>query len=252
MRYRFAAAWRFLTIFPFSWWQGADEGAALRASVPYFPVVGLVLGLGIALVMTIVGMAVPPVVAAALGVIALAAVSGGLHMDGLADSADALLSPGHSREKALDVMKDSRLGAHGAMGLVLVLLLKFACLASLPIHVVPHALLAAAVLGRAGMIFPMALLPYAREKGLGGIFQLGSTSRSIAIACVWAAVFALVSAGFSGIYTFALWLVVTLAWVRFLRKRLNGATGDSYGAACELCETAALLGTAVAFTEIWL
>ncbi len=245
MRFKFAAAWRFLTILPFPWWRGQDEGADLRASIAYFPAIGLAAGIAIGLFGALLACVFPPSVTAALGLALLAAVSGGLHLDGFADSADGLFSPGRSRERALEVMRDSRVGAHGAMGLVFLLLVKYACLASLPPVAMPCALLAAPIAGRAAMLFPMVLLPYARESGLGKIFDTGGATRVIAIAVIWATGAMLPSLGTAILYGLPIWLAVTLLWTRFLRQRLGGATGDTYGAACELGETALLLAVAI-------
>lgn len=243
---RFAAAWRFLTVFPA--WPGPDgnEGEHLRRSAPLFPVVGLILGLFGGGLTILLGRILPGPVTAALAVAYLALVSGGLHLDGLADSADGLLSPGRDRDKALAVMRDSRIGSHGAFALVMILLVKYAALSTLPPYAMAFAIAVAPIAGRAAMLFPMTLLPYARESGLGGLFKLERSRFILAGACVWVAgvmaVFWGVVAALPGI---AVWLGVVVGWVLFLRKRLGGGTGDTYGAVCELAEaTVCVMATA--------
>ena len=241
---RFAAAWRFLTVFPFPGRYG--EGGALGRSLAMFPVVGAVLG-GLAwLVATALGLVLPPLPLAMLVVAAMALFSFGLHMDGLADCADALLSLGRSRERALEVMRDSRIGAHGALALCLVLLLKVACLASMPVAKMALAALAAPVAGRAAMFFPMLLLPYLRDEGLGKIFARTHAAPLLAygVAAVAALSWAALGVSSGGVAVGA-WAFVVALWVYFLRRRLGGATGDCYGAACELGEAAFVLGAAV-------
>lgn len=243
---RLAAAWRFLTVIPCPWWADDNEAEALRGSVLYFPAVGLVLGLLSCAVVAALTPLFPAGVTAALVVVLLAGWSGGLHLDGLADSADALLSPGHSREKALAVMKDSRIGSHGAVALIMVLLVKYACLASFEAWELPWVVLAVPVAGRAAMLFPMAYLPYAREKGLGSLFTIPGQVKTAGAACVWTAVLLLAALGVSrALAGFLLWLAMAFLWVWFLRKRLGGATGDTYGAACEFGEMMACFAAAL-------
>src|SRR5208283_4809952 len=119
---RFLAAMRFLTVIPFPGNWGADE-SSLAGSTVFFPVVGLLIGLGAAAVAACAARWLPAGPAAGLVIVALLAVSGGLHMDGLSDSADGLLSA-RPRERALEIMRDSHVGAMGVIAIVCVLLLK--------------------------------------------------------------------------------------------------------------------------------
>ncbi len=245
---RFAAAFRFLTVIPVPWGGGADEAESLRRSPALFPAVGAVLGIAAGLIGLLACALLPEPAAAALGLIALAAFSGGLHLDGLADSADALWSSGRDRERALAIMKDSRIGAHGAIALCLALLLKYACLSALPGDRLPAALFLIPVAGRAALLFPMALLPYLRASGLGALFAVGDKKTLLVQASLWTFGGMVVLWGiFPALAGAALWLAANLAWVLFLWKRLGGATGDSYGAACELGETTACLAAAMFF-----
>lgn len=238
---RFIAAWTFLTIFPAPWRSADDGGDSLRASAVMFPLVGLALGLAAWLAACALTGLFPVGAAAAIGVALLAWFSGCLHLDGLADSADGLLGR-RDPDKVLAVMKDSRVGAHGAAVLVLLLLAKYACLASLAPHDMPFALLVAPLAGRTAMLFPMAMLPYAREQGLGTLFAISRPARLLVGASVLVFVCLAAIRGFwEGAAGFGLWLVVALAWTAYLKRRIGGATGDCYGAACELGETAALL-----------
>ena len=232
---RLIAAIRFLTILPVPGALGTGEGD-LAGSVPFFPVVGLLLGAaagGAAWGLAVA--AVPPMLAAAALVVLLLTFSGALHMDGLSDSADGMLSS-RPRERILEIMKDSHVGAMGVIAIVCVVLVKFAALASLP----PARLWPAAVLmplaGRCAIVVNMALLPYARPEGLGKIF---CRRRAIAPA-VWAA---LVLAGASwglfswpGLVIAAVCLGASAILAAYFFRKIGGATGDTFGAVCELVE----------------
>ncbi|MDR1611196.1 MAG: adenosylcobinamide-GDP ribazoletransferase [Planctomycetota bacterium] len=245
MMRRFLAAWRFLTIFPVPD-AGASpgDGEALSRSLPYFPVVGLVLGLISWAVAGGLGAVLPPMAAAAVLTAVLAVYSGGLHLDGLADSADGLFGT-HDRERALAIMRDSRIGAFGALALILALLVKFACLASMGADM-RLAVLLAPIGGRSAMLVVMALLPYARSVGLGSIFLASSKSLSLVSACFWLVACLLAFQGAAdGLIVLAVWALATGACALFLKIRLGGATGDGYGATCEIAETAILTALAV-------
>lgn len=248
---RFAAAWRFLTAFPFFLPADEDEGECLRRSVAMFPLVGLVLGVFAAAIAVAVGYILPPMVAGALVVSALALFSLGLHLDGLADCADALLTPGRDREKALAIMKDSRIGAHGAMALVLLLLVKFSCIASLSAGAMPYVALLVPVAGRASIVFLMQLLPYVRREGLGTLFAREGKWLTMGWTVAVLAGAALLAIGVTGmVAVLVCFAVVVLGCIYFFNRRLGGATGDVYGAACELGETAAAVGGSIWFSSM--
>ncbi|MCD7896641.1 MAG: adenosylcobinamide-GDP ribazoletransferase [Planctomycetaceae bacterium] len=241
----FGAAWRFITIFPFFTRAGDDEVDLLRRCGWTFPFIGLILGLVTGAAVWLLAAVLPVPVVAALAVTVLAMYSAGFHLDGLSDCGDALLSPGRDKEKCLAIMKDSRIGAHGAMALVLLLLTKYACLAATPDR---YGLAAMAFLmplaGRAGMLWVMGLLPYARSEGLGNIIVVTMGHIALGIVALAAAAFLTVGP-VRAVAVMAVWLAVSLAWTLYLKRRLGGATGDCYGAACELAETAAGIGLLV-------
>ncbi len=239
----FAAALRFLTILPLPGRFGTSE-AELANAAPFFPLVGLLLGCIAAPAAQLFFHFLPPLPTAVLLTFLLLAFSGGLHLDGLADTADGFFSA-RSPERMLEIMKDSSIGAMGAIALILLLLLKTACLASLP----PDKLLAAAFLmpaaGRAAILLLMAMLPYAREEGLGRLFAVYFNSgagwaASLAgfFLLTWAAAAA---AGPSGLAVVLAVLLLTFCFVLLCRSKIGGVTGDTLGAACELAEAAAAL-----------
>jgi adenosylcobinamide-GDP ribazoletransferase len=231
---RLFAAIRFLTILPVPGTCGtATED--LAGSVPYFPVVGFVLGAVAAAVAWAIAPYAPPMVAAAILVILLLTFSGCLHMDGLSDTADGFLSS-RTRERTLEIMKDSHVGSMGVVAIAGVLLLKFASLASLdPATLWPAALLTP-LAGRCIIVVQMALLPYARPEGLAKVFY----RQKPRFAAIWAVgLFALVAWSvlqWRGIAVCGASIAVAVLFAVYTRHKIGGATGDTFGAACEIVE----------------
>jgi adenosylcobinamide-GDP ribazoletransferase len=228
------AAIRFLTILPVpGTWGTAEED--LARSVPWFPMIGLALGAAAAGLAWAISWAVPPMLAAAVLVIVLLSFSGCLHLDGLADTADGFLSS-RPRERIFEIMKDSHIGAMGVIAIVCLLLVKFAALASLPAAALWPAVLLMPLAGRCAIVVQMAVLPYARPSGLGAVFY----RRRPRWAAIWAAgVLAAVSVGALGPRGLVLWavcMVVTVALSVYTYRKIGGATGDTFGAVCEIME----------------
>ncbi len=242
MRSLFAAI-RFLTILPIPGTWGTSEDELARC-VPWFPVIGLLLGAVAAALAWGLSCAAPPMVAAAVLVVVLLGFSGCLHMDGLADTADGLLSS-RPRERILEIMKDSHTGAMGVIAIACVLLLKFASLASLPAYVLWPAALLMPLAGRCAIVVHRALLPYARPNGLGTVFY----RRPARLAAVWAAgVLAAAAWGVLGADGLIVWvacMAVTLAVSAYVHRKIGGATGDTFGAVCELIEVVPALALAI-------
>ena len=225
----------FLTRVPVGGAVGADDvarGAAL------FPLVGAGVGAVSGAVAVLVHPTLSPFLAATVAVAVAAVVTGALHLDALADTADALGA--HSRERALEIMRDSRLGTFGATALALDLLLKVGAIATLLVH--GHALatlVAAGALSRAASPPLAATLAYPRIEGGPGSVLSGRTSLLTAAVAVALAVAAAVLLGRA-------WLILPVASVAvilglFYRRWLGGATGDCLGAVTELSETLALV-----------
>lgn len=187
----------------------------------------------------------PPLVGAALIVAVWKIVTGGIHLDGLADCLDGLAGPDAVRRRV--IMQDSRIGVFGAAGLVLVLLLFVASVFELPPPFRGRALLLAPVVGRVSPLLAGAWLPPATPgQGLGGAFVAGLTSwagRVYATASVALATWLLGSWG-AAIVAGALCLA--LLWARFAAGRFAGITGDVLGAVVEASELAVVLLAAVA------
>ncbi len=212
----------------------------------WFGAVGILLGGALALLAWALARLLPPLALAPLVLLAWAAATRLLHLDGVADVADALVHT-TSRERALAIMKDSRTGAFGVAGLALVLLLKFGALASLSGPSLYLAPLAAAPLGRALAAALSVLLPPATPgSGLGAECGAGSGATALLASAACAVAAAWLAAGAAGLWAALAVLVLGLLLGMWYRRRLGGVTGDCLGAAIELGEAVALLALAAA------
>ena len=238
------AAVRFLSVLPMpgSTQLFDKDKAASRLVVgsAYFPLVGLLLALLLWLLVLVLTPLIPQLALAALLVVALVILTGGLHLDGLMDSCDGLFG-GDTRERKLEIMRDSRVGSFGVLGGASILLLKFALLASLRVHALPLALLIALPSARWAMILALRIFPSARSTGLGAAFHQAVTNKGLALASIIALAIVLVAGQLTGLIVLAAVAILTLAPGFWISRSIGGLTGDSYGAIEEVAEVAALL-----------
>ncbi|NNJ11818.1 adenosylcobinamide-GDP ribazoletransferase [Chloroflexales bacterium ZM16-3] len=229
-------ALRFLTTLPMPWPAPATSGIA--KALPFFPLVGAIIGALLVGVGWAAGLWWPPLTQAALLVVAWAVLSGGLHFDGLSDTFDAIMS-WRERERKLEIMKDSRIGAMGALAIIGVFLLKLAFLSDAGAGWW-RAALVAPMLGRWAMLQAIASFPAARPGGLGSSVQgqIGLPQLLTVSALVMLAATAI--AGVGGLCAALLAAAVAHALGRWWTRELGGLTGDTYGAICELIEVVAL------------
>jgi adenosylcobinamide-GDP ribazoletransferase len=240
---QFFAAIRFLTILPLP--GGANPGErVLGGSLPFFPVVGLLIGAAVAGADWGLGRIFPIGVTSVLTVIFLIAVSGGLHIDGLADTADGFFSA-RPREGILAIMKDSRTGPMGVAAVVCVVALKIALIASVAGPWRWWVLLMTPFAGRCALLVHLALLPYVRQEGgLAGIFHRSSSRGHAlwALAAILAVGF--IAGGLPGLIAGATAILAALLLAAYSFRRIGGLTGDTLGAACELTELCPALAAA--------
>jgi adenosylcobinamide-GDP ribazoletransferase len=214
-------------------WSAGDSG---RAAV-WYPFVGLIIGVLTWLVWRGATLILPSLVAGILALVVWVLLTGGLHLDGLADCCDGLLVSA-APERRLEIMKDPHIGAFGVIGLILVLLLKAAMLSSLLLSAGVGIILAASL--ARWCILLGALLPQARASGMGADFASGF-QRSFLF---WAAILPVGLAIFTGTRGLlaALAGVGAAALVLWLAKsRIGGVTGDVFGMIVEIVETVVVL-----------
>lgn len=235
-----AAALAFLTRIPVGRRIELDGEDVARGAV-LFPVVGAGIGALVGLVAVGLDARLTVLVAAGLAVVLEALLTGGIHLDALADSADGLGAG--TRERALEIMREPTIGAFGATALVLDVVVKIAALAAVATG--PDALLAVAAAYALGRTAPLALgwvLPYARSEGGSGAALTdgaGEVSRALGVGLgIGLAVAAL---GLRGIVLAATAAVAAAVVGLVARRRLGGVTGDVLGAAVELTTTLALV-----------
>jgi adenosylcobinamide-GDP ribazoletransferase len=249
---RLITAIRFLTIIPMPWGR-PESPEAVGRSQAYFPLVGLGLGLALVGLDQGLGRVLADGPRAWLVVLALAAVSGGMHLDGLADSADGLLgAQGRTPERRLAIMRDGRVGAYGVVALIAVLSLKWSAVVSLPDDVRAEALLLAPCLGRATVVVGTTAFPYARRAGLGLALHQATRGSTLAVAGAIALGAAGALLGWGGLVTAIIVTATALAVGAWATRRLTGLTGDVYGALVEITEAMTLLLVAAGGGRGWL
>jgi adenosylcobinamide-GDP ribazoletransferase len=230
------------------------ESSWLPRSLRYFPLVGVVIGILNVAVWWLASRRLPPSVSVGLMMAASLLLTGALHEDGFADTCDGL-GGGATKEQSLAIMKDSRIGAYGALGLFFMLGLKWTALVALPADLFVMAVIASHMLSRWGTTGLIAFLPYVRAEteakarpfadrlsagewllsgliGLAAIAALAWICTRSAIPIDWEALGA--GAGAAAI--------ATLLAGSYLRRRIGGYTGDGLGAVQQIAELAFLLG----------
>lgn len=231
-------ALRFLTALPLPS-PGAIQEGELSRSAAWFPLVGLLLGVTLSVSSFLLRLDVPPAINGVLIAALWAILTGGLHIDGLADSFDGLMAS-VVPERRLTILRDARVGAYGALAIVVIFALKSSAIASLRSG---FALCLPPVLGRWAMLL-FALQSQARDHGLGAAFHAGLKRSDLWIPML---ITALASGlfGWRGLLAFALVHIFVYSFSRFSRSRLGGVTGDLIGAGCEISEALALVALCV-------
>lgn len=236
---RFVTAFQFLTVLPLFKARRFDD-AELARSMAAFPLVGAVLGLILAGVHTLFMGKLPPMLEGALLVALLALLTGGFHLDGVADTADGL-GGGYTPERSLEIMKDSRIGALGAVALIMVLILKSAAFGYLEDELMWLALVATPAAARGSVVFMAFRVPYARPQGgLGSPYTSHLDLSTVVLALAFSIGFASLL-GYRGIISFGAAFLWCLLLKAYFKKRLGGVTGDLLGFAEETGELAFLL-----------
>ncbi|HYL58041.1 MAG TPA: adenosylcobinamide-GDP ribazoletransferase [Candidatus Acidoferrales bacterium] len=234
-------AFSFLTILPVLD-AGQAPGETVAASFGWFALVGFLLGLALCGADAILAYWLSQAIRSAILILSLTIVSGGIHLDGLADTADAL-GAGSNRERALEILSDSRIGTYGAVAIFFDLALKTLALATLA---GPHryaALIVAPMLARGAMPLVAHRLEYLRNGGAGAAL-LAHHDRAAGHVLAMAILMVVVSVALGETKALIVAGVVTYATREFYRRWLGGVTGDLIGACGELVEVAVLISIA--------
>lgn len=230
------AAVGFLTRFPAPF---AAEPPSIAKVVWAFPLAGLVPGALAALILwAAIALGLPPLAAGLLALATAAVVTGALHEDGLADCGDAIAAPG-DRARRLEIMRDSQIGAHGGLALIVTVGLRATALAALGAADLWWAAGLALAVARAAPAPIMRFLPLARADGLAAYAGRPSGLRTLAAIVIAAALLA--SIGTMGLIALGVGVAVVFIWALLANRCFGGYTGDVLGAAEQLAECALLL-----------
>ncbi len=229
-----ATALRFLTILPLPGRAEVTEEVLGRATA-WFPLAGALIGAILAGAGALAGLLWSPFAVRVLVVGGWAALTRGLHLDGLADSADGLLG-GRTRERRLAIMKDSRIGTFGVVALIGLLAVKLAFLAELQDMALWRLLVPACALARWAMLLAVFAFPAAVPDGLAGRFKRHCRWPQLVIGTFVAAAVSFFFLGVWGLSLLALLALAAWLWSLAVRSALGGHTGDTYGALGEMGE----------------
>lgn len=238
-----AVAVAFLTRVPVRHRSTLAPGALARAAL-WFPAVGALVGAVLGGTRLAAELALPAGAATVLGLAAAIVLTGGLHEDGLADTADGL-GAHVPRERRLEIMRDPRVGTFGLLAVVLVVLLAFSLLASLTAEGCLRAAVAGHVLARWAMLLHAASAPPARPDGAGALLRVTPATLSVATVAAGALVVATVGPA-AGAVAAATAIAVAAAASLATRRVIGGATGDTYGAVGKVTEVAAFAAVVAA------
>lgn len=234
---------QFLTVFPFE--KKEIEPENLGRSIPYFPLAGLILGILSTISYMIFSLILPRGICDILVLLVLVLLTGGLHLDGLSDTLDGL-GFGKDRESSLRIMKDSRIGAFGAVGLIFAILIKYLSLYHIESSSVDNILLLMPLYGRWSVLVLGYKSQYAGlENGVGKAFVEETTKGRYLKGFLIALFASLIIFGIRGLFILAVIFVFVSLLRQYFKKRLGGITGDVFGAVIETSEITALLLTLI-------
>jgi len=235
----FVAAIRFLTIVP-AFPRREATAEEIGRSIVYFPLVGLGIGAALFGLDRLFALFLPNALGSALVIVALVVITGAHHLDGLIDTCDGMAA-GRSPRERLEIMRDSHAGSFGIIGAFVILLLLYLSLLILPSASRMAALILMPTLSRWAMVYAIFAHPYARETGMGQAFKQQANWQRLAVATALALAASLIFMRLWGLALVAAVLIITVIVAWFLRRKLGGLTGDTYGAINEVIEVSVLI-----------
>ncbi len=235
----FLIATQFLTSIPVPSAGTANNGE-LGRSLLFYPLVGLIIGF-LFVIVALACSSLNPLLMATLIITTWVLITGGLHLDGLADTADAWLGGLGSKTRTMEIMKDPRAGPMGVLALLLVVLLKISTVYSLlPIYPVYYLILPP-MLGRCLAVVLLASTPYVREQGLGENMSRELNKDKIYLLMTIISILLFLFINLTGLLVVLSCASLFMVFRHQLLKRLGGCTGDTIGALIEICEVTVLL-----------
>ncbi len=233
----FLAALTFLTIIPLP--DKMLQNCSLDRCQKFFPAVGLLLGFIVSIASFIFIKIFPVYVSSALSIMLLLLLTGGLHFDGLSDTADGFFSR-RPEEEVKRIMKDSRLGSFGSLAQICVIILKIAALSALAGNA-SMALIFVPLVGRTGILFLSHITPPAAPSGLGYTLNSASDKTALTLGILLALLLAVLCFNAVGLLSILFALAALYILSKISIKKIGGYTGDVLGAGCEISEMMTLL-----------
>ncbi|TET40518.1 MAG: adenosylcobinamide-GDP ribazoletransferase [Dehalococcoidia bacterium] len=235
----FLAALEFLTVIPSPLRREATP-MEIGRSLVYFPLIGLGLGGALYGLDRLFALFLPMALGSVLIIVALILLTGANHLDGFIDTCDGMAA-GRSPQQRLEIMHDSRAGGFGVVGACSLLLVKSISLIFVPAAFRMAALLLMPTLSRWAIVYAVFAYPSARREGIGQIFKEQANWQSMTIATLIALAISVLLMKLLGLALMAgIWLVAIIMAI-FLKRRLGGLTGDTYGAINEVIEVLVLI-----------
>lgn len=235
----FLEALQFLTIFRLRKKISIDT-KKLGSSTLYFPLIGALLGLALIISNKLLGIIFPEPLLSLILVIGLIILSGALHLDGLADTCDALFS-GKGKEEMLAIIHDSRKGTFGVLGIITIILFKVSLLSLIPQGIKNLGLFLMTVLSRYSMHLAITFFPYAQSRGKAKIFFENKSLKIFSLSTLITLILLGITLRWISAIILLLVIIFTLIISTTIKIKIGGMTGDTLGALCELNEAVVLL-----------
>jgi adenosylcobinamide-GDP ribazoletransferase len=242
----FLGALRFFTRLPVPGQLGQD-GVALEKAIRYYPVVGMIIGAVAAVAFALTSCFWPKTLAVLAAMVAAIYVTGAIHEDGWSDMVDGF-GGGWTKERILDIMRDSCVGSFGATALVVMLLARFFALVEIDLRLVPIALIAGHALSRLCATCVLSALDYARSDGKAKAFSNHLGRGELLLATVTGLLPLLLFSPQQALLGLLLAVLSTLWLARMFKRQIGGYTGDCIGAVQQLAEVAFYCGLLVRFS----
>lgn len=243
----FFHALSFLTRIPVP--QMSSSQLSWEKSIRYYPVIGLMIGICLSIAAYVANMLFPLPVTAVLILVFWIWITGGLHLDGWMDLADGFGS-NREKEQMVEIMKDSRVGAFGVIAAILLLLIKLAALVVIISEYPLIFLILPPFIARFFLVIAIWHWPYKSENGVGAGLRNGISPQSLVINSILTVGIISFSVGLIGLVYFSMCLLVGWLFGRAVSRKLEGLTGDCYGALVEWVEGSALLLIFI-FWRLW-
>lgn len=234
----FLVALQFLTVLPINIASGVGK-EDFGKSLAWFPFIGFLIGMVLSSSIFLFGFLPQPVIAALI-LTGSIIITGGIHLDGFADTCDGLYGS-VSKERRLEIMRDSHVGTMAVSGMILLLISKFSILASMPQEAMWKLLILMAVFARWAQALSCFLSKYARQNGKAKYFIEYAGLGELIIGSSFILLLFILLLGVKGLALFAALFLVTLIFISVIKNKIGGMTGDTIGAINEIAEVSVLL-----------